>query len=114
MKWIDGVEPTLFCPGIPGAGKTFLTSIVIHDLGERFDGDPEVVVTYLYFNYKRHAEQTIENLVASLLKQLVKQRPDFYSILKSLYTLHGARGTRPSVDVSWFESLSSFSCYSNV
>lgn len=99
MKWIDGVEPTLFCPGIPGAGKTFLTSIVVHDLHEKFDGNPEVVVACLYLNYKRHAEQTIENLLASLLKQLVQGRPELFSDLESLYTSHNERRTRPSVDV---------------
>ena len=98
-KWVDGMEPTLFCPGIPGAGKTFLTSIVIHNLHERFDGDPEMVVACLYLNYKRHAEQTIESLLAGLLKQLIQERPELFSDFKSLYTSHNERGTRPSVDV---------------
>ena len=114
QKWIDCAEPTLFCPGIPGAGKTFLTSIVIHDLHERSDGDPEVAVTCLYLNYKRQAEQTIENLLASLVKQLVQERPHLYSNLESLYTSHNERRTRPSVDVGYFKSLTSCSCYSHV
>ena len=99
LKWIEGLEPTLFCPGIPEAGKTFLTSIVIHDLHERFDENPEIVVACLYFNYKRHAEHRIEIMLASLLKQLVQERPELFSILESLYTSHNERSTRPSVDV---------------
>ena len=113
MKWIDGAELTLFCPGIPEAGKTFLTSIVIHDLHERFDGNPEVPVAYLYLNYRRHAEQTIESLLASLLKQLVQERPELLSNLESLYTSHNERRTRPSVNVGLFEPLTSFCCFSN-
>jgi hypothetical protein len=30
--WIDGRVPTLFCPGIPGAGKTIMSSIVVDHL----------------------------------------------------------------------------------
>ena len=30
--WLDGTEQTLFCPGIPGAGKTIITSLVINEL----------------------------------------------------------------------------------
>jgi hypothetical protein len=28
-KWLDGSDKTLFCPGIPGAGKTMMAAIAI-------------------------------------------------------------------------------------
>lgn len=31
-KWLNGPTKTLFCPGIPGAGKTTITAIVIDQL----------------------------------------------------------------------------------
>src|SRR5262249_50622350 len=34
--WVGSNEQTMFCPGIPGAGKTILTSIVIDELNMRF------------------------------------------------------------------------------
>jgi hypothetical protein len=33
-------KKTLFCPGIPGAGKTILTAVVIDDLMTRFANNP--------------------------------------------------------------------------
>jgi hypothetical protein len=37
--WVPTSQQTLFCPGIPGAGKTILTSIVIDHLSTRFQND---------------------------------------------------------------------------
>src|SRR4051794_39963409 len=36
QAWQKADKQTLFCPGIPGAGKTVLTSIIIDDLCNRF------------------------------------------------------------------------------
>src|SRR6266702_6012814 len=35
-EWLDQGKQTLFCPGIPGAGKTIITSIVVHYLHDKF------------------------------------------------------------------------------
>jgi hypothetical protein len=37
--WLDIEKQTLFCPGIPGAGKMILTSIVVDELTERFGNE---------------------------------------------------------------------------
>ncbi|CAG7985724.1 unnamed protein product [Penicillium nalgiovense] len=49
--WISGSKQTLFCPGIPGAGKTILASIVIDELYDRFGSGGEVAIAYLYCNF---------------------------------------------------------------
>lgn len=95
--WIDGLDPLLFCPGIPGAGKTFITSIVINDLHKRLGSDPEIGIAYLFLNYKRQAEQTLERLTASLLKQLFRGRPSSFAEIESLYEKHAQMETRPSL-----------------
>jgi DNA replication protein DnaC len=51
--WVDTDKQTLFCPGIPGAGKTILTSIVMEELIIRFENDHNIGIAYLYYNYKR-------------------------------------------------------------
>ena len=89
----------LFCPGIPGAGKTFLTSIVVNDLQERHQHDSDVGIAYLYCNYKRQAQQRIENSIESLIKQLVQGRPDLLTEIQPLYQDHRGKGTRPSLKV---------------
>ena len=50
---------TLFCPGIPGAGKTILASVVIDDLNIRFRKDSSVGVVYIYYDYRLRDEQKI-------------------------------------------------------
>jgi Cdc6-like AAA superfamily ATPase len=70
QAWMEANKQTVFCPGIPGAGKTILTSIVIDELFTRFGNDENVCIAYIYCNFWRHDEQTAGDLLASLLKQL--------------------------------------------
>ncbi|KAL2014011.1 hypothetical protein VTN00DRAFT_1536 [Thermoascus crustaceus] len=71
QKWLnDQSKRTLFCPGIPGAGKTILTSIVVDYLWKTFQDDATVGIAYLYCNFRQRHEQTLEDLLASVLKQL--------------------------------------------
>lgn len=88
---------TLFCPGIPGAGKTVLASVVVNDLETRFYYNADIAVCYIYCNYKRKDEQTVENLLSSLLKQLAQNQPFIPQSLKELYDRH-TKGTKPSYD----------------
>lgn len=98
QTWLKSDKQTLFCPGIPGAGKTILTSIVVEELTTRFSNDPTVGIAYIYCNFRRQHEQKINDLQTSLLKQLSDARPSFLVGLKSLYDEHKAKQTRPSLD----------------
>jgi Cdc6-like AAA superfamily ATPase len=95
---VETSKQTLFCPGIPGAGKTILTSVVVEELSTRFYNDSRIVVAYIYCNFKRQIEQTLENLLASLLKQLAQSRPSLPESIKSLHDRCRAKKARPSVD----------------
>lgn len=96
--WIKTSNQTLFCPGIPGAGKTIFTAIVINDLATRYRNDSSVGIAYVYCNFQRHNEQKVEDLLASLLKQLCQDRPSLPDSLKDLYDWHKVRRQRPSLD----------------
>ncbi|MCJ1417968.1 hypothetical protein MMC32_004313, partial [Xylographa parallela] len=48
QQWVASKQGTLFCPGIPGAGKTILTSIVVDDLYKRYPPDDLVGICYVY------------------------------------------------------------------
>jgi hypothetical protein len=95
--WLKTERQTLFCPGIPGAGKTILTSIVVRDLQERFRGDDTIGIAYIYCNFRRQDEQEVDRLFASLLKQLSQERPPIADIIKTLYGYHKDKRTRPSL-----------------
>ncbi|KAH8727136.1 hypothetical protein GQ44DRAFT_128599 [Phaeosphaeriaceae sp. PMI808] len=97
-NWLETKNQTLFCPGIPGAGKTILTSIVVEELSTRFQDESSNVVTYIYCNFKRQNEQTLEDLLASVLKQLAQARPSLPPSVRSLYNLCRSKKTRPSID----------------
>jgi len=98
QMWLQTTKRTLFCPGIPGAGKTMLTAITIDDLITRFQRDPDIAVAYIYCNFRRRDEQKADDLLASLLKQLIQMRSALPEGVKALYDRHSDQRTRPSLD----------------
>ena len=63
-----------------------------------FKDDDLVIVLCIYCHYKDQTEQTVTNLVASLLKQIVQHPQANLDNVKSLYTVHKNQGTRPTLD----------------
>jgi predicted ATPase with chaperone activity len=74
LSWIHGSNQTLFCPGIPGAGKTMIAAIAIDYLWKHVQ-NKDIGVAYIYYNYKTQADQTATKLAAVILKQLIQERP---------------------------------------
>ncbi|KAK1254223.1 hypothetical protein MKX08_008218 [Trichoderma sp. CBMAI-0020] len=98
QDWLSMDKQTLFCPGIPGAGKTILTAIVVENLHTRFNNDPTVGIAYNYYNFKSQDQQTANKLMASLLRQLCFSQSSLPEAVKSLYDRHYYRKTQPSLD----------------
>jgi hypothetical protein len=73
QDWVNQIRQSLFCPGIPGAGKTMLTSITVEHLCTKFQNDTTVGIAYVYCNFRRQDEQKPHNLLSSLLKQLIQE-----------------------------------------
>ena len=65
QRWLYTGKQTLFCPGIPGAGKTILTSIVVDELTTRFGNDRIIGIAYVYCNFRRQHEQKADDLLAN-------------------------------------------------
>ena len=98
QEWLDSPGKTLFCPGIPGAGKTILTAIVIDDIYSRFRCDTSVGIAYLYCDFRRQHEQKIEDLLANLLKQLAQQQASMPDGVQTLYDQYKNQPKRPTLD----------------
>ena len=98
QEWLKTKQQTLFCPGMPGAGKTMLTSIIIEKLYEQFQDDPSIGIAYLYCNFRRRDEQKVEDLLASLLKQLAQGQSSLPDSVKALHDSHKNKRGRPSID----------------
>jgi hypothetical protein len=98
QAWLETNRQTMFCPGIPGAGKTILTSIVVEELNSRFCDDENVGIAYLYCSFRRQGEQEIDNLLLNLLRQLAESQPSLPDSIKDLYSQYKTKHIRPSVD----------------
>lgn len=97
QKWIE-TGNTLFCPGIPGAGKTILTSVVVKELNTRFENNKSIGVAYLYCDFRRQDEQKAEDLLASLLKQLTQSHSSIPATVESFYNEYKNKRTQLSLD----------------
>ena len=96
-RWRTGDDLVMWCPGIPGAGKTFLASIVIEKLREIY-GAQNVAVFILYCNYNDPGTQSVQPLIASLVKQDIQERSVIDKKLGELHEAHYKKETRPTPD----------------
>jgi Cdc6-like AAA superfamily ATPase len=96
-RWLGVPKGTLFCPGIPGAGKTVVAAIAIDYLLKSAQSS-SVGVAYVYCNYKAHEEQGASSMLAALIKQLVRARPSIMESVEQLHKQHIDRGTKPSLE----------------
>lgn len=93
QDWVIADRATLWCPGIPGAGKTVTSSIIIDHLQTNFK-DENVAVTCLFCNYRDHGAQNAEIFMANLLKQVMQQRQTISSEIRDFY--HERGNVRPT------------------
>lgn len=98
QDWRKADKKTLLCSGIPGAGKTILTAVVIDDLTAQCTSNHNLGLAYIYCDFQRKNDQNVENLLASILKQLSHFRSPLPTSVKKLYEEHQDRRTRPSLN----------------
>jgi Cdc6-like AAA superfamily ATPase len=96
-RWLNDAKTTLFCPGIPGAGKTMVAAIAVNQLLDSAQTGA-YGVAYVYCNYKSQAEQDTVSILAAIVKQLVQSRPSTLGLVEKLHEKHAGRGTQPSLN----------------
>lgn len=84
QNWLKERNLTLFCPGIPGAGKTTLTAIVVDSLHSKYQFEDNIGIAYIYFDYGESHIQNAENMIASILRQLVEQQSSLHDVVEAL------------------------------
>ncbi|KAF2803872.1 uncharacterized protein BDZ99DRAFT_164571 [Mytilinidion resinicola] len=97
-SWINQQSQILFCPGIPGAGKTMMSAIVVDYLMAKYRDDPSVGIAYVFCNYQSQHEQTPVAILSSLLKQLASARPALPDAIKGLNKPFNPKAERPPLD----------------
>ncbi|CAG9999075.1 unnamed protein product [Clonostachys byssicola] len=93
--WINNSGKTLYCEGMPGAGKTIIASVIVDDLDR---SQKENGIAYVYCNYKRGEIQTVESLLKTMLRQLLQTRLPLPEPVKSLYDEQESRQTRLTLE----------------
>ncbi len=97
--WMSGRFPVLLCQGIPGSGKTVMSSIVVAHLREQ-NPVTQVPVLGIYCDFKssQAGMHNLETLIGSLVKQAVQACSGIPSDLKSLHHKCRRSGTSPNVE----------------
>ena len=73
--------------GIPGCGKTVLSSTIINEVRRRYPPGKDVAVVYFYFDFNDSDKQSPEKMVRSLISQLFEHSEASQSQVKSLFSL---------------------------
>jgi hypothetical protein len=71
--WKGGAASILWLYGIPGCGKTILSSTIIEHLSQQCSDNTDMVTVYFYFNFNDTQKQDPELMVCSLLQQLLQR-----------------------------------------
>ncbi|KAJ7174944.1 ankyrin repeat-containing domain protein [Mycena crocata] len=113
IQWRSGTGKKLWWRGMPGAGKTVLTSIVVDHL--RADTEcGDIGVAAIYLSHKEASDtQSPSSLLAALWRQLVFTKP-VSPIVHRVYEKHCEPNTRPSLEDSHAILCSAISDYRQV
>ena len=83
--WLSKNRSVLWLYGIPGCGKTVLSSIIIQSLISKCQPKANTVVLYFYFDFKNSEKQQHEKMVRSLIVQLSSESEKVPQMLASCY-----------------------------
>ncbi|KAK0118289.1 hypothetical protein ONS95_012585 [Cadophora gregata] len=84
-KWISEPNSGIWLYGIPGAGKTILTSAVIEEAKMLAATKPDHAIAYFYVEYRLPETQLLSNILGSLIRQLCASSEDAFEELESFY-----------------------------
>ena len=98
--WLSSSDKaSLWCSGIPGAGKTTIAAIMTDHIEKTLVHDQYVAVACIYCNYKDKLVQTPVNLLANIWMQ-IRQKSALPPEVEELYNSSVLKGssTRPRLD----------------
>jgi hypothetical protein len=92
--WKGDAASVLWLFGIPGCGKTILSSTIIEDLLQHCSENTDMVIVYFYFDFNNTQKQDPELMVCSLLQQLLQRLAMVYRSIDAFFS-SCENGTRP-------------------
>ncbi|OCK96816.1 uncharacterized protein K441DRAFT_656827 [Cenococcum geophilum 1.58] len=94
-KWKIQRNSFIWLYGIPGCGKTILSSTIIEHLKRSLPRQP---LLYFYFDFNDTGKQTLDRMVRSLISQLYCKYKDTWKQLDSLFSSCGDGCRQPSCE----------------
>jgi Cdc6-like AAA superfamily ATPase len=94
-KWKKTRNSFLWLYGIPGCGKTILSSTIIEDLEKSLERQP---LLYFYFDFSDTDKQKTESMVRSLISQLYSKCGGASKEFNSLFSACGDGSRQPSCE----------------
>ncbi|KAL9120877.1 MAG: hypothetical protein Q9187_002567 [Circinaria calcarea] len=122
--WVEGSQRIMWCPGIPGAGKSMLAyvsklnmkiktklitirSAAIDQLCRIYDTN-DVAVAFIYCSHKEKDDQSSVNLVGSLIQQLASQKLNISKEIVTLYEHYRGQRWKMRPSLAEFSELLRF------
>ncbi|OCK86704.1 purine and uridine phosphorylase, partial [Cenococcum geophilum 1.58] len=90
LKWLSDspASPALCCSGDPGAGKTFIASLVVDTLKESNATKTGIGLAYVYCDYRDQIQQTTKNIIGAIIKQLLRKLPTTPEEISAIWQKH--------------------------
>jgi hypothetical protein len=92
----DGQVQAIWLHGIPGCGKSVLSSTIIDDLHQPCGSGTRSIVVYFYFDFSDPLKRTPDSMIRSIITQLVQNVsviPDAVAVLFSLLESSNRQGS---------------------
>lgn len=104
MYWLDNPNDALWIYGIPGAGKTTLSTLVVDEILTRRRSNT-VGTAYFYIRYDDKHSQDPANILGSIVSQLARQNSEALTYLIGTYMLPCTQGLSAPDDHELSETL---------
>ena len=114
-QWLDNSNEALWIYGIPGAGKTILSTLVVDEVLYR-KRSKSVGTAYFYIRYDDSESHKPWNVLGSLIAQLARQNSTALAIVMEIFTQTTANGSSATrldgddLDQLLYRVLQSFQC----
>ncbi|KAH6632800.1 hypothetical protein F5144DRAFT_489374 [Chaetomium tenue] len=110
-EWKTAPGSFLWLYGKAGCGKSILSSTVIAHLMDEHIADPTMGLAYFYFSFSDPGKQTLDGMLASLIRQLCCRRPAIPETVANLQ-IFKERGQRPDAKTLMVALQASFQGFS--
>ncbi|THX36240.1 hypothetical protein D6D10_06833 [Aureobasidium pullulans] len=95
LSWEERLERFIWLHGLFGCGKTVLASSIIHRLNS---ASPSRALAFFYFDVNGGGQQTVVQMLRTLLSQLCSRPSINLDRLQTLYNTCGKGTSSPSID----------------